>query len=78
MMIKTKCDTRGRVYLRETLRSTYGENFVVIEAEAGILLLPVPDDPVKDLARLGRPLHGVSVEQIKARIAKRAAKEAMG
>ena len=75
-MIKTKCDTRGRLYLRETLRSEYGERFVVIEAGPGILLLPVPDDPVEDLAHLGRALRGVTLAQIKERAARRASREA--
>ena len=74
-MIRTRCDTRGRVYLRETLRSKFGEVFIVVEAGQGVLLLPVPKDPLDDLATLGRSLRDVSLAQIKKRAIRRAQEE---
>ncbi len=76
-MIRTKCDTRGRVYLSETLRSRFGESFVVIETGAGIMLLPAPVDTVVDLATIGKALRGLSVTEAKERIRERARKETL-
>ncbi len=71
----THCDERGRIYLKEAVRTRYGEEFIVVEAPSEIVLLPVPDDPVEDLARLGEKLKGISIQDMKAAIRRRAQKE---
>ncbi len=75
-MIKTKCDSRGRLYLRDVIRSRFGEEFIVVETKGGILLLPIPSDPVADLASIGKALSGLSIDEIKRSIARRAQEEA--
>ncbi len=77
-MLKVKCDAKGRVYLRERLRMKYGDEFIVVERPDSLVLLRVPKDPVKDLARLGRTLQGFSLKAIRQRVRKRALKEAIG
>ena len=72
----TRCDCKGRIYLKEALRARYRERFVVIEAPDAILL-PVPDDPVTDLAELGRAIPNLSLKALKSRIRQRGKKEAM-
>lgn len=75
-MIKTKCDSRGRLYLRDVIRSRFGEEFIVVETKDGVLLLPVPSDPVADLASIGKALSGLSIDEIKKGIAQRAQEDA--
>ncbi len=74
-MIKTKCDSRGRVYIKETLRSRYGEDYMILDSGRGILLLPIPEDAIKDLVDLGRTLKGKSIAQLRAAIRDRARRE---
>ena len=76
-MLTTKCDSKGRIHLRESLRSKYGEKFLVIEKDSGVVLVPVPSDPVEDLQLIGRALHGHSLKEIKKRIRRRAKKEVL-
>ena len=73
----TKCDSEGRLYLRESIRSRHGVEFVIVETSSGLLLLPVPDDPAADLAELGKKLADLSVKDIKKRLRKRALAEAL-
>ena len=75
--LTTQCDSKGRLYLRQSTRARYGKRFVIVEAPDEIVLLPVPDDPVKELARLGKPLKRYTIAQLKAAIRKRALEEAL-
>ncbi len=45
---------------------------MIVEAPDGVLLLPVPEDPVRDLEELGEPIRGMSLEAVKQRIRRRA------
>ncbi len=74
-MLIAKCDKKGRIYLKESVRSRYGEKFVIVEGPDGLMLRPVPEDPVKDLEELGRSLRKESLQTIKKRIRQRARKE---
>ncbi len=73
-----QCDKKGRIYLREALRSRYGERFRVLEAAGELVFLPVPDDPVKALADLGKELGDVSLKAVRAAGRQRALREALG
>jgi hypothetical protein len=74
-MIRATCDRKGRLYLQESVRAKYGKTFIVVEAPGELVLLPVPDDPVKDLREWGKPLQGMSMEEIKQAIQEQAEKE---
>jgi len=74
-MIQTRCDSQGRVYLKETLRTRYGDAFVVVESRTRISLLPEPIDVVQDLAEIGRRPNGESLEHPQTAIRDRARKE---
>ena len=76
-MLESKCDSKGRIYLQQKLRAIYGDSFVVVERRDGIVLLPVPDDPAKDLASLGQSLKGESIQKIRKRARRRAKEEAV-
>ena len=74
-MLKTICDKKGRIRLSQAVRSKYGEKFVIVEMPGKLVLLPVPDDAVKDLEEWGKPLQHLSLEEIKRIIDKRAMEE---
>lgn len=65
--VKT-CDRRGRLYLQDTIRAAYGTRFVLVEAPGELILIPVPNDPIADLADLGKALRDVSIEELKREI----------
>ncbi len=44
----------------------YGDRFMIVEAPSELVLLPVPDDAVDDLAELGRRLPKTSMKQLRA------------
>jgi len=63
--------------LNKAVRTRYGEKFYILETPDELILLPIPEDPVAELARLGKKLQGYSVEEIKAAIQERAEEEAL-
>ena len=76
-MLKTQCDSKGRIYLTKSLRAKYGERFIIVKTRDGLLFLPVPADPIKDLEALGKPLQGFSLAALKQGVAEQAAEEAV-
>ena len=76
-MQTAKCDRKGRLYLRESIRSRHGVEFAIVETSSGLLLLPVPDDPAADLAKLGEKLAHLPMKDIKRRLRTRALAEAL-
>ena len=74
-MITAECDEEGRIQLGPQVRQRYGRRFFVLEAPGELVLLPVAEDPVKDLQEIGRSLRGLSVEDLKRRIDEQADKE---
>ena len=63
--------------MNKAVRTRYGEKFYILETPDELILLPIPEDPVAELARLGKKLQGYSVEEIKAAIQERAEEEAL-
>ncbi len=74
-MEQLKCDSKGRLYLKESLRKRYGERFVVVPSTGEILLIPIPKNPVQDLREATKKIRGMSLEQLKALIEKQARKQ---
>ena len=70
-----KCDSKGRVYLKEKLRRSYGERFVLMKTPDELVLIPAPVDPLKDLQAMGEKLKEKSIGQIKKEIRKRALRD---
>ena len=77
-MQTAKSDSKGRVYLKQSLRSKFGHKFVIFEADDGLVLRAVPHDSVADMQRLGRSIVGQNIDEIKPQIRARARKEACG
>ena len=67
-----KCDPKGRLYIRRSWRERYGNEFIVVAAPNELILMPVPQDPVSDLAELGKALPEVSLKKLRAGIRRQA------
>ena len=74
-MITAECDEKGRIQLGPELRQRYGRRFFVVEAPGELVLLPVAEEPVKDLQKLGRKLNGYTIGELKERIHQQAMDE---
>lgn len=61
----TTCDQRGRLYLQDAIRAVYGTRFVLVESPDELVLIPVPADPLQDLAELGQSLADFSFNDLK-------------
>jgi len=58
-MMYANCGGDGTLYLDDDIRSRYGEMFVVVETDDGILLVPAEGEPEKDAKRVAEFLRGV-------------------
>jgi hypothetical protein len=47
----------------------------IVETPEGILLIPIPEDPYKELEKLGKKLPELTLKQLKEEIRKQAVKE---
>ncbi|MBX8635169.1 MAG: AbrB family transcriptional regulator [Thermoplasmata archaeon] len=65
-------DRNGRIYLPSRLRRGLGKKFLVLREGNRLVLVPLPDDPAKDLAELGKNHPGRSLKQFRAEILKEA------
>jgi hypothetical protein len=74
-MITAECNEEGRIRLGPEVRQRYGRKFFLVEAPGELVLLPVPDDPVKDLQKLGRKLEGYTIGELKEKIHQQAMDE---
>ena len=74
-MQMAQCDKKGRLQLRQAVRSRYGEKFLVLEGDRELVLRPIPRDPLQDLREWGKPLQHLSIEDIKRHIDEQADKE---
>ncbi|MCF2136838.1 MAG: AbrB family transcriptional regulator [Candidatus Thorarchaeota archaeon] len=67
-----RLDERGRVCIPKAMREKTGNTFFIVETQRGILLVPVPSDPVKQLAEIGRKIPELSIEELRRAIAEQA------
>ncbi|WP_457590711.1 AbrB/MazE/SpoVT family DNA-binding domain-containing protein [Geoglobus sp.] len=63
-----KVDDRGRVYLPKQVRDRVGREVFVIEVKDGVLLIPKPSDPFKELEELGKKLPDRPVRELRREI----------
>lgn len=75
MSLITQCDNRGRVYLGKKIREKYGETFIILEDKDKLILVPVSNEPIKDLEELGTQLPRKSLKALRKDILKEAKKE---
>jgi DNA-binding transcriptional regulator/RsmH inhibitor MraZ len=72
-----KCDAKGRLYIPKKLQSKIASEMYIIELKEGLLLVPVPDDPIKALGHIGQSLPDKSNAEFKAIIEQAALEEAL-
>ena len=70
-----KVDEKARVCISKEKVKRYGEYFVAVSLPEGILLKPVPKDPIKTLGRYSKKFRGQSIAEIKKEIHEEALKE---
>ncbi len=70
-----KVDDRGRLYLPKPIRDKIGKEVFVVEVKDGVLLIPKPLDPVKELEEAGKKLPDKPVKELKREIEKAAMEE---
>ncbi len=63
-----KVDDRGRIYLPKPVREKIGKEVFVVEVRDGILLIPKPSDPVKELENIGKFLPDKSIKELRKEI----------
>ena len=63
-----KVDDRGRVYLPKQVRGKVGREVFVIAVKDGILLIPKPNDPFRELEELGKKLPDRTVRELRKEI----------
>jgi bifunctional DNA-binding transcriptional regulator/antitoxin component of YhaV-PrlF toxin-antitoxin module len=70
-----KCDNKGRLYIPKELQSKIAKEMYIVVFKDGLILVPVPIDPINVLQAEGRALGSVSVEELKASAHEEAAQE---
>ncbi|NJE00710.1 AbrB/MazE/SpoVT family DNA-binding domain-containing protein [Thermococcus sp. JdF3] len=73
-----RVDSRGRLYLPKELRENLPREVYLVRVDDGILIVPKPDDPVKELEELGKDLPDVPIEELRREILKEAERLAGG
>ncbi len=73
--MEAKIDKRGRIYLPKPVRKKLGESVYLTEFKDGILIIPKPKDPVRQLEELGKLITAKTITEIKKDIEDEAMKE---
>ncbi|WP_297550490.1 AbrB family transcriptional regulator [Thermococcus sp.] len=74
----TKVDQKGRLYIPKAMREGLSEEVYLVRLDEGILIVPKPRDPLKELEELGRKLPDKSIRELRKEIVEEATKEAEG
>lgn len=70
-----KSDQRGRICLGRKIIEKYGTEFIIIPMTKEIILLPLIQDPIKELQEEGRKLPKATIKQLRQEILKEAFKQ---
>ena len=54
--------------LPKPMREKVGKEVFIVEVKDGVLLIPKPADPVKELEKIGKPLPDKSVKELRKEI----------
>ena len=73
-----KCDEKGRLYIPKKFRSKIGREVFLIELKDGLLIVPVPEDPIEELMEIGEELPDIPMDELKRSIEEEALDEIMG
>lgn len=75
LLMIAKCDEKGRLYIPKKLQSKISSEMYIIELKEGLLLVPVPDDPIKVLELIGQSLPEKSSAEFNSIIEQEALEE---
>ncbi len=70
-----KIDSKGRLYIPKKIRKKLGNEVYLVEMDDGIIVIPKPKDPLKELEEIGKSLPDKSIEELKKEILRLAMKE---
>ncbi len=70
-----KVDIKGRLYLPKKIREKLGVKVYLIELKDGLLLIPRPEDPLRELEAIGKTLPEKSIKELKQEIISQAEEE---
>ncbi|AEA46524.1 AbrB/MazE/SpoVT family DNA-binding domain-containing protein [Archaeoglobus veneficus] len=70
-----KVDSRGRLYIPKKIRGKLGNEVYLVEMDDGIVIIPKPRDPVKELEEIGKSLPDKSIEELRKEITEQAMEE---
>ncbi|MBI2581226.1 hypothetical protein HYV85_05490 [Candidatus Woesearchaeota archaeon] len=79
-MKATLADDRGRITLGTKVVERYGKKFVVVETPRDIVLVPISNDPIAELARIGKQggIDKYTLKELKRMAAEEAEEEISG
>ncbi|MDE1823262.1 MAG: AbrB family transcriptional regulator [Candidatus Micrarchaeota archaeon] len=71
-------DDQGRIYLPKKVKEGMGRRFFAFKMRGELILVPIPEDPVKDLQEQGKKLpKNISIKTLRKEAYEEAMKEAM-
>lgn len=76
-LMMAKCDEKGRLYIPKKYQSKIKRDVYIIELKEGLLIVPIPEDPITELKDIGKALPKKSLAEFKAIIEEEAMKEIM-
>ncbi|WP_232462045.1 AbrB/MazE/SpoVT family DNA-binding domain-containing protein [Thermococcus siculi] len=76
--ILARVDSKGRLYIPKEMREGLSREVYLVRLDHEILIVPKPDDPLRELEELGKALPDKPLSEIKREILKEAMKEALG
>ena len=71
----TQYDAKGRVYIPKVYQKKMTKDVFIIETKEGLLLIPIPEDPVQELEKLGEKLPSLTIKELKNAILEQATNE---
>ena len=76
--ILARLDSKGRLYIPKEMREGLSREVYLVRLDHEILIVPKPDDPLRELEELGKDLPDKPLSEIKKEILEEAGREALG
>ncbi len=77
-MTEVKTDKRGRITIPKEIREKHGDSYRLIELKTGIKLIPIPEEPLKELKdSASRELQETPIKEIMEEAEKEAEEQAL-
>ncbi|MDI3474501.1 MAG: hypothetical protein PWQ95_229 [Thermococcaceae archaeon] len=76
MAVLSRVDSKGRLYIPKEMRKGLSREVYLVRIDNEILVVPKPEDPLKDLEELGKSLPDKPISEIRRDLRKEAEKDA--